>query len=251
MTTYEYTDHDLSYQPGRGYWHFVVYVEPPGAVTSSANAAVILEDSTDSPSRYLAEWKNRLVRCEPDALHVLRVGSNDARMLWDPCVYDDPDSPSAVGQSGCLCWQTFRDPATWLPVAANHYRTVGGNIEQWRYHTYAPLALGDGERVDRLIIDQDAHAFWIRTDSGTLYLLPERRGQGYGAGYSGGGPVELARMIEAMAATDGSQVSARPVHGPNPKDTVLNWISRADRTQELTLDQMKTLCQGGRLPGLH
>jgi hypothetical protein len=244
---YEYDDRDLSYAPGRGRWHFVLNIEPPGVVDSGLNAVQILEDST---SRYAAEWKSRLTPCDPDALHVLLAGSKDARMLWDPCVDDDPDSPSAIGRSGCVCWQTFRDPVTWLPVGANHYRTVSGNIEEWCYHTYAPLGLADDERLDRLIIDRAAHIFWIRTDAGTLHFLPEQQGQGYECGYSGGGPVDLARMIEAIVANDGYHVTPLPMNGPPPDDKVLAWVASAaaNRTQELTLDQMKVLCRTGMVP---
>src|SRR4051812_16200022 len=174
----------LSHSPERGYWHFVLYIEPPGGPGSALNASQSLRTST---SRYAAEWLNRLTSCDPDALHVSLVTTANARKLWDPCVYDDPASPSAVAGDGCLCWQTFRDPATWLPVAANHYRTVSGNHEEWRYYTYAPLAL-PGERLDTLIIDREADMIWVCTDNGTLHMLPEAQGAGYSVGYRGGGP---------------------------------------------------------------
>ena len=55
-------------------------------------------------SIYAAEWLDRLVAKEPDALHFMLAGGK-APKLWDACVYDDPDSPSAVDGEGCLCWQ--------------------------------------------------------------------------------------------------------------------------------------------------
>jgi hypothetical protein len=110
-------------------------------------------------------------------------------------VYSDPESPSAIAGDGCVCWQTYRDPETWLPVAAHHYRTVSGNIEHWDYKTYAPLSVPEGECLEALIIDREARVFWVRTDRGALHLLPEKQGAGYEVGYGGGGPTELARMI--------------------------------------------------------
>lgn len=239
-------DRDLhfTYNPDRGYWHFVLYVEPPVGPGGAINASCSFDAST---SPYAAEWLDRLIPCKPNALHVALVGENDAPSLWHPCVYDDPESPSAVNRDGCLCWQTFHDPVTWLPVAAHHYRTVTGNHEHWQHYTYAPLALPDGERLDTLIIDREAHMFWVRTDRGNLHILPEDRRGGYGAGYSGGGPTELARMIEKIVKTDGYDVAAGTPHRQSPNEKVLSWVtsSAADRTQELTLDQLKLLCRTG------
>lgn len=136
---------------------------------------------------------------------------------------------------------------TWLPVAANHYRTVGGNIEYWQHYTYAPLSLPDGERLDTLIIDREAHMFWVRTDRGTLHILPERRGAGYGSGYSGGGPAEPARLIEKVVVSDGYDVAVVGPQHKLPSQKVLSWVSSeaANYTQELTLDQLKLLCRTG------
>ncbi|MEU7883481.1 hypothetical protein [Microbispora bryophytorum] len=236
-------DLHLTYSPSRGYWHFVLYIEPHVGPGSAINAGEIIEDSA---SPYAAEWIRRLTPCDPDALHVALVGKEDAPRLWYPCVYDNPDSPSAVGGDGCVCWQTFHDPVTWLPVAAHHYRTVSGNIETWRRYTYAPIALPDGERLSELIIDRQAHKFWVRGDSGNLYILPQKEGAGYGVGYGGGGPHELARMIEKIVESDGHDVAAgTPSDMPNQK--VFSWVSSkaADRTQELTLEQLKTLYRTG------
>jgi len=236
-------DLNLTYSPEKGYWHFVLYMEPDVGPGSALNGSQILEPSS---SPYAAEWLSRLVPCDPDALHVALVGSDDAPKLWHPCVYDDSDSPSAVAGDGCICWQTFRDPETLLPVAAHHYRTVSGNIERWRHFTCAPLSLRDGERLSTIIIDHDSHMFWVRTDGGTLHILPERQGAGYGSGYSGGGSLELTLMIEKIANSDGYDVSAGILSGaPNRK--VRSWVisPEANRTRELTLDQLKFLCQAG------
>jgi len=122
----------------KGYFHFVLYLEPPVGPGSAINAT---QSFRNSSSRYAAEWLGRLDQCEPDALHLALVGRNEGPSLWHPCVYNDPESPSAIAGDGCVCWQTYRDPETWLPVAAHHYRTVSGNIEHWDYKTYAPLSV--------------------------------------------------------------------------------------------------------------
>nr|WP_200931261.1 MULTISPECIES: hypothetical protein [unclassified Frankia] len=174
------------------------------------------------------------------------VNSDEAPTLWHPCVYEDPESPSAVAGDGCVCWQTFRDPITWLPVAAHHFRTVSGNHEYWQHYTYAPLSIPDGERLGTLVIDRESDMFWVRTYSGALHIIPERQGAGYGSGYGGGGPVELARFIERVVKSDGYDVAAGTTY-ESPDTKVLGWVSSAaaDHTQELTLDQLKLLCRSG------
>ncbi|MCG5452941.1 hypothetical protein [Micromonospora hortensis] len=242
--TYEHArDLNLTYDSGRGYWHFVLYIEPPHGAGSALNGGKIMQAST---SRYAAEWINRLTECDPDALHVALVGKNDAPNLWHPCVYEDPESPSAIARDGCVCWQTFHDPVTWLPVAAHHFRTVSGNHEYWRHFTFTPLALPEKERLDRLIIDSEADSIWVRTDQGNLHFLPEARGAGYSVGYGGGGPTELARMIEKIVQMDGYGVAAGTSRGM-PNEKVMSWVSSkaADRTQELGLEQLKLLCRTG------
>ncbi|MFI6263281.1 hypothetical protein [Micromonospora sp. NPDC051006] len=236
-------DLHLTHDPARGYWHFVLHIEPPMGAGSALNASQRFDASG---SRYAAEWIERLTPCDPDALHVTLVGQSDAPRLWQPCVYDDPDSPAAVARDGCVCWQTYRDPLTWLPVAAHHYRTVSGNHETWQHLTYAPLCLADGERLDALVIDREADMIWVRSDRGNLHILPEKQGAGYSVGYRGGGPTELARMIEKIVRSEGADVSpGTSAELPNRK--VHSWISSeaADRTQELTLDQLKLLCRTG------
>lgn len=236
----------VAYNQRRGYWHFVLYLEPGISAGSALNGPQIIEPSS---SRYAAEWLNNLEPCEPDALHVSLVGMNDAPRLWYPCVYEDPESPSAVAGEGCLCWQTFRDPVTQLPVAAEHYRTVSGNIETWRRYTYAPLELPEREQLERLIVDREAGMFWIRSTRGILYIMPEERGAGYEVGYGGGGPGEFARFIVKVVRSGGLDISAGT--GDEDRNSLVDsWAcsKSADKTRELSLGQLKHLCLEGTLP---
>ncbi|MEV0290671.1 hypothetical protein AB0H36_41635 [Kribbella sp. NPDC050820] len=137
---------------------------------------------------------------------------------------------------------------TWLPVVARHYRTVSGNIENWVHLTFAPLALPETERLSSLIIDHEAGMQWVRTEAGTLHILPEQRGRGYSAGYGGGGPTALAEMIHQIVERDGYGISANEAARPLQQgDKAWTWVTSkaADHTQELTLTQLKTLCRTG------
>ncbi|GAB1639638.1 hypothetical protein [Krasilnikovia sp. MM14-A1259] len=243
MTYQHNNDLYLTYSPARGYWNFVLYVEPSGPPVSAINAGRLFWLST---SRYATEWRDRLIACTPNALHVMLAGQSNAPELWHPCVYDDPQSPAAIGD-GCDCWKTFYDPVTGLPVAANHELPLGRAQERWQYHTYAPLSLPENERLTVLVIDRETGLFWVRTDHETLQILPERQSNGYEVGYRGGGPTELARMIEKIVRSDGQDVSAGTPRPGMPDKKVLNWVSSAaaDRTQEFTLDQLKLLCRSG------
>jgi hypothetical protein len=251
--TYQPTqDLQLVYDPNKGYCHFVLYCEPPVGPGLGLNGGKHLRIGKTSDGKavavspYAREWVDRLDPCDPDALHVALVSKQDAPNLWHPCVYTDPESPSAVAGDGCVCWQTFHDPVTWLPVAAHHYRTVTGNHEHWSYYTCAPLGFPEGERLASLIIDFGGHEIWMRTEEGTLHFLPEAHGAGYSTGYNGGGPTELARMIEKIVRADGYNVTpGTPRDMPDTK--VDAWVSSeaAKRTQELTLDQLKRLCRTG------
>ena len=233
----------FTYDSRAGYYHFILQVRPGRGAGTGVNAALVIEP-TDS--RYVREWLARLIPCEPDALHVALAGPHDARRLWDPCALEDPQSPSAMGRRGCICWKTSWDPVTGLPVASNHVRTAGGDDDEWRHHTFAPLSLPPGERLEVLVIDAEANVFWVRTDAGTLVLLPEATGVGYGVGYRGSRSSQLARMIERIVQSDGHDVTPVP---PNyqPDHRVYSWLvsAAADRTQELTLDQLKTVCRTG------
>ena len=241
----------LVHDPNGGYFHFVLYCEPPVAPGSAFNGSktFTIDKTVDckrvtTESPYAREWVGRLDACDPDALHVALVGSKEAANLWHPCVYTDPESPVAVGGDGCTCWQSFRDPVTWMPVVAHHYRTVTGNHESWQYYTVSPLGFPKGERLASLVIE--AHEIWMRTEDGTLHFLPEAQGAGYGSGYNGGGPTELARMIEKIVGLDGYDITpGTPREQPDRR--VLAWVSSeaAKRTQELSLDQLKRLCRTG------
>ena len=243
----------LVYTPG-GSQHFVLYSEPPGLGPGIAfnGGKILLVDKTvdgraaKDTSPYVREWVHRLEPCDPDALHVALVGSKDAAALWQPCVYEDPQSPVTIAGDGCVCWQTFHDPVTWMPVAANHFRTVSGNHENWRYYTCSPLGFPEGERLATLIIESSE--VWMRTENGVLHFLPEAQGAGYGSGYGGGGPTELARMIEKIVQQDGYDITPGTPSGmPNRK--VLAWVSSpaAKNRQELSLDQLKLLSRTGRI----
>lgn len=140
------------------------------------------------------------------------VRNDEASRLWNTCVFDDPESPSALDRDGCLCMTTFYDPLTCLPVVKEHYRTVSGNIERWDYWTFSPLSLPEGQALERLIIDRDAGVMWLRNDRGELHFLPEERGEGYEVGYSGSGPGNLADMIEKFVASDGHDVTPNTHH---------------------------------------
>jgi len=248
--------HDLEfvYDPNRGACHFVLYSEPPSVgpgIALNGGKILTIDKTVDGRaatdgSPYTKEWVQRLEPCDPDALHVALVGSKDAASLWHPCVYDDPQSPVTIADDGCVCWQTFYDPVTWMPVAANHYRTVSGNHENWRYYTCAPLGLPDGERLASLIIG--GSEVWMRTEDGTLHFLPQAAGAGYSSGYGGGGPTELARMIEKIVRSDGYDFTPGTARGM-PDRKILSWVSSkaAKHTQELSLEQLKLLYRTGMI----
>ncbi|MGW4784971.1 hypothetical protein [Streptomyces sp. NPDC004230] len=240
-----YKPRDLQpvYDPNKGWAHFVLYTEPSLGIASAAlNATASIEHA----SPYIQEWLDRLQPIEPNALHTTLVPAHKIPNLFHPCVYDDKDSPSAVGRSGCVCYRTFMDPEFGLPVVAHHYRTVGGNIEKWTHYAYTPLDLRPNDTFARLIIDA-RHLFWIRTTDGVLSLLPEEEGRGYGTGYGGGGPTELARYITKLLETDAESTAAgalRYMERPDPK--VLAWVSseEATRRQELTLEDLRRIQRG-------
>jgi hypothetical protein len=241
----------LKHDRRRGYWNFILYLKN-GVVTAGFNGSQMIEKPVSPHERmssYATEWLNSLVRCEPDALHVAITGPKNAARLWHPCYFDDPESPAAL-EDGCLCWQSLRDPATQMPVAAEHFRTVTGNIEHWHYYTFAPLELPDDERLASVIVDREARVFWIRTTSGALYLFPEERGRGYEIGYGGGGPGELARFITKIVRSDGYDLSAGTTNEEHYNELVDDWAcsSASNYTQELTLEQLRSLCQTGLVP---
>ncbi|MFG2825038.1 hypothetical protein ACGFX4_37130 [Kitasatospora sp. NPDC048365] len=229
---------DLQLTYDRGWQHIVVHTEPGlGAAMSGLHGTVPIERD----SRYTREWLSRLEPCDPNPLHTLLVGNETIPKLFHPCVYDDPQSPSAVAGSGCVCYRTFYDPEYGLPVIAHHYRTVTGNIENWKHTTYAPYALREKDIFGSLIID-GGDLFWIRTQTGTLSLLPESR-SGYGIGYGGGGPTQLASYIQQLLDTDGSNTTAQAGYG-KPAKRILDWTrdpANKALTQELTLSDLRRI----------
>jgi hypothetical protein len=193
--------------------------------------------SIERESPYAKEWLGRLQPCQPNTLLTTLVESDKIADLFHACVDDDKDSPAAVRGSGCLCFKTFMDPELGLPVVAHHYRTFGGDIDQWTYKAYAPLDLRPDDGFHRLIIDRQSGMFWIRTRDGLLSILPEENGRVYGSGYGGGGPSELARYIIALLDSGGEDTAAAGDrrHDAQPDTKVLAWVSSeaAARTQAL------------------
>jgi len=151
-------DLKLVYEPDEGWAHFVLYTEPTrGAVASAFNATVAVERETP----YSREWLGRLERCEPNTLHTTLVSSDKIPNLFHPCVYEDKDSPGAIAGSGCVCLQPWYDPEFGLPVVADHYRTVGGAIERWKYKE------GGGGTYGRGHSSTESH----RTIAGVLHAV--------------------------------------------------------------------------------
>jgi hypothetical protein len=240
--TYTHGDLNLT-NPGAGYTHFVLYTELDKGAVTAINAAVIIEKQT----LLAREWLDRLQRCEPNALHATLVVPPKIPHLFHPCVYDDENSAAAVAGSGCTCFQTLYDPEFRLPVVADHYRTVGGNIETWKYHTYAPLDLRPRDRFGSLIIDyrpSGSTGVWIRTIDGLLSLIPEQEGHGYGIGYGGGGPFALAQYIQQLLTSDGQDTAAvnRTV---DVDERISLWARSAGnaRSHELTLADLRRILE--------
>ncbi|MGA4844697.1 hypothetical protein [Streptomyces sp. G45] len=225
--------------PTKGYLHFVVYTEQRlGIASASRNGEVTIRK--ESP--YAREWLDRLERCKPNALHCMLVEPTKIPALFDPCVKEDKDSPSAVRGSGCVCQRPFYDPVFGLPVVGDHFKHVGdGGTDEWTYETFAPLALLPGDRVSRFMVDYGV--FWVRSEKGVLSLLPQRHGSGYNIGYGGGGPHALAAYLSQIAATDGENtVAGTPYEKAAPG--ILAWTESpaAERgTNELTLRDLKAM----------
>ncbi|MEV8324574.1 hypothetical protein [Kitasatospora sp. NPDC056731] len=239
------TQHDLqtTYDPNQGWSHFVLYSEPQYGIASSGLHGSV---SFERPTRRVKEWQDRLQKCEPNPLHTLLVESRKIPSLFHPCVYEDRNSPSAVAQDGCVCFQASYDPEFGLPVVADHHRTVSGNIDHWTYRTLAPTDLRPGDSFASFIIDE-ATNFWIRTTAGVLVILPEARHGGYSVGYSGGGPNALASYLRKLIETDGED--AAPLEhrfDEKPDRKLVAWTSskEAQRPQELTLDDLRRIQRG-------
>lgn len=242
--SYKHRELQITYTPGKGWYNFVLYVEPKlGFASTSLNAAFSLE----RPTACVDEWRGRLQRCEPNALHTTLVESRTIPDLFHPCVDEDPDSPSAIGGKGCVCYQTWYDPEFGLPVVAHHHRTVRGRTDQWKYLTYAPLELRPDDTFASFVIDHGY--FWIRTTEGVLSILPQKEGRGYGMGYGGGGPYELARYLQKLIDSDGQDTAAgsgSPAAVSQPDRRLVEWVTSDDVawSQELTLKDLKKIRHG-------
>ncbi|WP_223190759.1 hypothetical protein [Streptomyces sp. TRM68416] len=230
------------YTPTSGYAHFALNSEPKYGIAGGhverrgvRRAGVAVRDGVAGQDP---------ARCAPNTLHTTLVESDKIASLFHACVDDDKDSPAAVGGSGCLCFKSFMDPEFGLPVVADHYRTVGGNIDQWTYKAYAPRDLRPDGEFYRLIIDRRSGMFWIRTRDGLLSILPEENGRGYG----GGGPSELARYITALLASGGEKTAAAGDrrHNDQPDAKVFAWVrsEAAARTQELSYEDLAAIQNG-------
>ncbi|WP_030237331.1 hypothetical protein [Streptomyces sp. NRRL S-350] len=239
-----YTRHDLkaTYDPedGRSWVNFVLYTEPGSDVVTSG---LHPETRIEHTSPYVQEWAYRLLRSTPNALHALLVTNQELPRLFQGCADEHPASSSAVGGSGCTCWRTLTDPQFGTPVVAEHYRTVGGSTDRWTYQTLSPVSLRDGESVTTLVIDRGT--FWVRTSRDVLSLLPQHRANEYNVGYSGGGPRALAAYIQQLVDSDGKDTAALHPGGGNPGQRLLEFTASnaAARSQELTLDQLRTISE--------
>ncbi|WP_435059720.1 hypothetical protein [Streptomyces sp. bgisy060] len=241
--TYGPVDLNLT-DPTKGYLNFVLYTEPRiGIASSSLNAELDIEaQQTVTPQ--FQEWLGRLVRCEPNAMHCTLVMPADIPRLFHPCVTEDPNSPSAISGSGCVCRRTFYDPEFGLPVVGQHFKHRGeGGTDQWSYKTYAPLALRPDDVFSRFHTGRSL--FWARTEKGVLSILPQREARGYSVGYSGGGPSALAAYLTQLADTDGQNTVAGASY-EEAHPAILAWTqsSAADRgTNELSLADLKAMQQ--------
>ncbi|MEV1176859.1 hypothetical protein [Nonomuraea sp. NPDC049784] len=110
--------------------------------------------------------------------------------------------------------------------------------------TYAPLDLRPDDVFASLVIDRISDLFWIRTTAGTLSFLPEHHSRGYDVGRAGGGPGAFAEYVHKLIASDGQDTAIGGLpHGQHVDPHVLAWVTSQDanRTQELTLEQLKAI----------
>ncbi|MCX5207625.1 hypothetical protein OG897_40250 [Streptomyces sp. NBC_00237] len=241
--TYEARDLNLT-DPTQSYLHFVLYTQVQNGIASSTLNAELEIDAQQTVTPHFQEWLNRLVRCEPSAMHCTLVAPTKIPALFHPCVTEDENSPSAINGSGCICRRTFYDPEFGLPVVAEHFKHVGtGGTDQWSYKTYAPLELRPDDIFSRFHTGRSL--FWARTDKGDLSILPQRHGMGYNLGYNGGGPHALAAYLTQIARNDGGTTPAGvPYEDAHP--AILAWTQSkaADRgTNELSLSDLQAMMQ--------
>lgn len=93
--------------------------------------------------------------------------------------------------------------------------TVFASIPQ-RISTVSPLAE----------VTFAGHTIWIRTEDGRLWLAPEMSGAGLSWGYSGGGPVALARLLD-MLLDDITAPPVQPGDAKRPNDGLLALVESA------------------------
>jgi hypothetical protein len=244
--------------PTKDYLQFVRYTEPRlGIVSASLNADVSIE-AVQVRTPAAQEWLGRLVRCEPNAMHCTLVEQKSIPALFQPCVEEDPASPSAIDGSGCVCRRAFYDMEFGLPVVGEHFKHAGrGGTDRWEYQTYAPLALRPKDAFGSFVVGRGL--LWARTGEGLLAVLPQRHGQGYNVGYSGGGPQALAAYLSQVAETDGRDTTAgTPYERAHP--AILEWAEssaadRADATRPQDHDRRLTGAAqrraGAKAAGLH
>ncbi|MFH8993071.1 hypothetical protein [Streptomyces sp. NPDC017940] len=107
--TFEAHDLNLS-DPTTGYLHFVLYTElQRGTVASSLNAELDIE-AQQTVTPHFQEWRIRLERCEPNAMHCTLVTPTDIPVLFHPCVEEDKNSPAAFRGDGLSLSPDFLRP---------------------------------------------------------------------------------------------------------------------------------------------
>ncbi|MFJ9420266.1 hypothetical protein ACIRPT_39865 [Streptomyces sp. NPDC101227] len=160
----------------------------------------------------------------------------------------DTDSSPAALRSNCACYRTSYDPQFGLPVVGEHYRTVGGDTDNWTYTTYTPLDLRPDDVFASLIIDGENGLFWARTADGALSLLPQEEGCGYGFGRTGGGPTALADYLTKLIASNGKDTTAGgPPYSIRTVDQqILTWVESKPKARhlELTLEELQAIQRG-------
>ncbi|WP_274036392.1 hypothetical protein [Streptomyces sp. MMBL 11-1] len=224
--------------PHKGFLHFVLYTEAGRGVASASLNAELDIEAPQTITPYFQEWRSRLERCEPDALHCTLVPSSQIPSLFHPCVTVDPNGGrAATSGPRCPCRPTYYDPAFGLPVVGEHAGPAG--TDRWSYTTYAPLALRPDDVFSSFITSRGL--FWARTAKGLLSILPQKHGMGYNLGYSGGGPHALAAYLTQIARNDGRPTPAGTSYDDaHPAMVAWTQSSAAERrTNELTLGDLQ------------
>ncbi|MER6573851.1 hypothetical protein ABT288_48955 [Streptomyces sp. NPDC001093] len=119
------------------------------------------------------EWAQRLVPAEPDQPPTVLE-----KHLLDNLRGTDTDA-------------LLHDPVAGVPVLHHAPDTINARLV-----TYALQRLPTSSPLAALILSDNN--CWIRTQDGTLWLAPERKGWGIGYGYSGNGCHALADLVAAL-----------------------------------------------------